>query len=143
MSGMRDAPWSTAPWESPEDAGSPLGIEAWMSGLERRLRESLEFEAVRLFIPAGTGESVGNSALFRAKTGYAPRECASMLSVPLEDAVGLAGVLTLQSRAADAFDPADLGALLLIRAELASGLRHAIQRSHAASGDCAQTSRVA
>jgi hypothetical protein len=51
-----------------------------------------------------------------------------MLAVPLDDGAGAAGVLALFSCEAGVFEPADLGALLWIRTDLARAVRKALRQ---------------
>jgi GAF domain-containing protein len=121
---MRDARSCTALWELIDEAGGSPGVEELMDALEGRLRELIAFDALRVHVPAGGARA--SWTLLRCSPGYAPGASGSMLSIPLEDRKGLAGVLTLESGRAGGFDPADLGALLMIRADLAGALRHAL-----------------
>ncbi|MGD0499013.1 MAG: hypothetical protein ABSC23_11315 [Bryobacteraceae bacterium] len=134
---MRDNRPSAALYELLEEVGSSSRIDEMLSVLDRRLRGVLPFDALKIYLP-GDSEG-GGDAEYVAHTGRpafnrdprlnAGAECVfrSMLAVPLDDAAGAAGVLALFSCEAGVFEPADLGALLWIRSDLARAVRKALR----------------
>jgi len=155
---MRDTRPSAALYELLTELGGCASLDATLALLDNRLRRLLPFDAMALFLPLSNGlwpvyvspsaqglgclPGVGMApalagtvaATRRPAFNRDPRQepggCAyrSVLAVPLDEGAELAAVLALYALEHGVFEPADLGVLLWMRADLARAIQHALHR---------------
>lgn len=156
---MPDIRPSAALYDLFQEIGESDGLEPTLAMLDRRLRRLLPFDAMSVSLPRGGRlapvYASGGASLPAAVPGQVAQtrrpalnrdpgpadgpgrdaRFRSALAIPLDDGAELVGVLALYGVEAEVFQPADLGVLLWIRAELARAVKHALRRPRRESLD--------
>jgi hypothetical protein len=148
---------SAALYDLLEEIGASGGLDATLGALDERLRRLLRFDVMSVYLPEGgrlaRAYSSGGAAgppLVAAQVAETRRPAfncdpgpgssgavrfRSSLAIPLDSGTEMVGVLALYSAESGVFEPADLGALLWIRTELARAVKHAQEAGGRGAGE--------
>jgi hypothetical protein len=146
---------SAALYDLLEELGASGGLDETLGALDQRLRRLLHFDVMSVYLPqdgrlarayssgGATGPPLVAAQVAETRRPACNRDPGadsrsavrfrSSLAIPLDNGTEMVGVLALYSAESGVFEPADLGALLWIRAELARAVKHAREAGWTAS----------